>query len=111
MNHSFLNIEQDFGNKTVTVFLPGWGFDGRVLRLFKPSPSWICPENTIDPETFEADLLHLLDSENLKSVRIIGWSMGAMLGLDFAANHPKMVESLVLVSLRPHWPTPEIKEQ
>jgi len=110
MNHSFLNIEQAGDQKTVTVFLPGWGFDGRILRLLKPSPSWICPESTVDPETFEADLLHLLDSQKLKSVRIIGWSMGAMLGLDFAANHSKKVESLVLVSLRPYWPGPEIKE-
>lgn len=110
MNHSFLNIDQDFSNKSVTVFLPGWGFDGKVLRLLKPSPSWIYPENTIDPETFESDLLHLLDSKKLKSVRIIGWSMGAMLGLNFAVNHPEKVASLVLVSLRFHWPWHEIEE-
>jgi malonyl-ACP O-methyltransferase BioC len=110
MNHSFLNIDQDIDKKKVTVFLPGWGFDGRILRLLNPSPSWICPENTIDPETLEADLLHLIGSKNIKPVRIIGWSMGAMLGLDFAVNHPGKVESLVLVSLRPDWPGHEIKE-
>jgi malonyl-CoA O-methyltransferase len=110
MNHSFLNLKQDFNKKTVTVFLPGWGFDGRILRLLKPSPNWICPENFIDPQTFTADLLHLLDANNSKPVRIIGWSMGAMLGLDFAASHPEKIESLILISLRSHWPGSEIKE-
>jgi len=110
MNHSFLNIEQDIDKKKVTVFLPGWGFDGRILRLLKPAPAWICPADTIDPQTFVADLLHFLDANSLKPVRIIGWSLGAMLGLDFAASHPEKVKSLVLISLRPHWPGPEIKE-
>ena len=110
MNHSFLNIEPHIDKKTITVFLPGWGFDGRILRLIKPSPAWICPEDSIDPQTFSADLLHFLEANNSKPVRIIGWSMGAMLGLDFAASHPEKVESLVLVSLRAHWPGHEIKE-
>jgi len=110
MNHSFLNIDQDFDTKMPTVFLPGWGFDGRILRLLKPSPDWICPDITLDPETFEPDLLHFLVSKNIKPIRIIGWSMGAMLGLDFAAMYPEKVESLILVSLRSHWPGHEIKK-
>jgi malonyl-CoA O-methyltransferase len=110
MNHSFLNIEQNINKKTGTVFLPGWGFDGRILRLLKPSPAWIYPENIIDPETFAADLLHFLCKNSLKPIRIIGWSMGAMLGLDFAVSNPEKVESLVLLSLRPQWPRHEIKE-
>jgi malonyl-CoA O-methyltransferase len=110
MSHSFLNIDQGLEAKTPTVFLPGWGFDGRILRLLKPSPSWIYPEAFLDPDILEQDLLHFLTSKNIKPIRIIGWSMGAMLGLNFVAKYPEKVESLILISLRPQWPEHEIKE-
>lgn len=92
-----------------TLFLPGWAFDGRILRLLKPAPNWIYPHASLDPETLEGDLLHFLAAERIKKIRLVGWSMGAMLGLAFAAAHRELVESLVLVSLRPHWPADEIK--
>lgn len=110
MNHSFLNIAQGLDTKTPTVFLPGWGFDGRILRLLKPSPDWIYPETFLEPDTIEQDILHLVAECNIKRIRIVGWSMGAMLGLDFAAKYPEKVGSLILVSLRSHWPEHEIKK-
>ena len=110
MSHSFQNMELHPNAGVPTVFLPGWGFDGRIVHLFRPAPNWIYPENTLDPETITQDLLHLLISKNIKKVRLVGWSMGAMLGLEFAARHSNLIESLLLVSLRTHWPAPEIKE-
>jgi malonyl-CoA O-methyltransferase len=110
MNHSFQNIAFYPGPKPPTLFLPGWGFDGRILQLLKPSPAWMYPDTPLDPETIEQDLLYLFAANNIKKVRLVGWSMGAMLGLEFAARHRDMIESLVLVSLRKHWPGHEIKE-
>ncbi|MFC1837828.1 alpha/beta fold hydrolase [Thermodesulfobacteriota bacterium] len=110
MSHTFQNIDQAPDKKTPAVFLPGWGFDGRVLRLLKPSPSWIFPENFLSPDTIEQDLLRLCSEKNISRIRIIGWSMGAMLGLEFAARNPEKVDSMVLVSLRHKWPQSEVKE-
>ena len=110
MNHSFLNIDQGLDTKTPTVFLPGWGFDGRILRLLNPFPSWIYPETFLEPGTIEQDILHLVAECNIKRIRIVGWSIGAMLGLDFAAKYPEKVGSLILISLRSHWPEHEIKK-
>ena len=110
MNHSFQNIELHPETGLPTLFLPGWGFDGRVLRLLKPASHWIYPETPLDPVSFEEDLLHFLNSKNIRKVRLVGWSMGAMLGLKFAAKHSDLVDSLVLVSLRSHWPGHEINE-
>ncbi|MFC1827044.1 alpha/beta fold hydrolase [Thermodesulfobacteriota bacterium] len=110
MSNSFLNIDQGLDAITPTIFLPGWGFDGRVIRLLMPSQSWIYPETFLDPGTIGQDILNLIAQCNINKVRIIGWSMGAMLGLDFAAKHPEKVESLILVSLRSRWPDHEIKE-
>jgi len=110
MNHSFHNIEILSDAKPATIFLPGWGFDGRILSLLKPLPHWIFPETLLDPATFEQDLLQLAAAKDLKKFRLIGWSLGAMLGLEFAARHPDLIDSLILVSLREKWPSHEIKE-
>jgi malonyl-CoA O-methyltransferase len=110
MNHSFRNIELLSPGKIPTVFLPGWSFDGSILHLLKPTPAWIYPENPLDPVTIEQDLLSLLHAENVRKVRIVGWSMGAMLGLEFATRHRDLVQSLILVSLRSRWPDHEMKE-
>jgi malonyl-ACP O-methyltransferase BioC len=110
MNHSFKNTALHAPGEPSTVFLPGWGFDGSILHLLKPLPAWICPEEPLDPETIEKDLLELIDTKNIGKVRIIGWSMGAMLGLEFAARNKDLVHSLILVSLRPRWPDHEMNE-
>ena len=100
MSHSFFNVNQSPDAKIPTVFLPGWGFNGRILRLLKPSPSWISPQTFLDPDTIEEEVLHLIAQCNIQKIRIIGWSMGAMLGLDFAAKYPEKIDSLILVSCR-----------
>jgi len=110
MSHSFQNIAFHPDIETPTLFLPGWGFDGRILRLLKPAPPWLYPETPLDPETLEQDLLQLLAANNIKKIRLVGWSMGAMLGLTFAAQNGPLCDSLILISLRDHWPVSEIKE-
>ncbi len=110
MSHSFHNTGPHPGTDPPTIFLPGWGFDGRIVQLLKPSLSWIYPETILDPDTIAQDLLHLLVANNIKKIRLVGWSMGAMLGLEFAAKHRGFIDSLVLVSLRAHWPEHEIEE-
>ena len=111
MNHSFQdNALLKTGSGTPTLFLPGWGFDGRIIRLLEPMPHWIYPETPLDPETFMQELLRFLAAKNIRNLRIAGWSMGAMLGLEFAARHRDLLDSLLLVSLRDHWPEHEIKE-
>jgi malonyl-CoA O-methyltransferase len=110
MYHSFTNISAGSSARTPTVFLPGWGFDGKVLGLITPQPHWIFPKKMLDPDTLGQDIFALLTRENMGPVRIIGWSMGARLALDFAGNHPEMVASLTLVSLRHHWPREEVEQ-
>ena len=109
MNHSFENIESANDVKIPTIFLPGWAFDGRMLQLLKPVPAWIYPENMLDPQTIDQDLLQLAAEKNIKKFRLVGWSMGAMLGLEFAARYSGLVDSLVLISIKPHWPELEIE--
>lgn len=108
MNYSFQNIPPGNAAETPILFLPGWGFDGRMLALFRPRPNWIFPTTCLDPATLESDLLQLASEHNIKSFCLVGWSMGAMLALDFAARHPELTASLALASLRNFWPAEEI---
>jgi malonyl-ACP O-methyltransferase BioC len=91
-------------NKAATdlpvIFLPGWGFSGRIIELVRPSLPWIYPEGPIDPDSFREDLLALLEWLGLGRVRLVGWSMGAHLALDFAREHPGQVEELYLLAMR-----------
>jgi malonyl-CoA O-methyltransferase len=82
------------------VFLPGWGFSGRILELVRPPLGWIYPEGMVDPASFREELLTLLDENGLDRVRLVGWSMGAHLALDFARDCPDRVETLYLLAMR-----------
>ncbi len=110
MKQSFQHLEILPDIATPTLFLPGWGFDGRILTLSNPTPRWLSPYTFIDPETIEMELLQLVAANNISKFRLIGWSMGAMLGLEFAAKHPDLIDSLVLIALRSLWPAQQINE-
>lgn len=91
-----------------TVFLPGWGFDGRIIRLIQPVPAWTYPRTMVDPATLTGDLLSFVEQEQPGKIKLVGWSMGALLALDFAGRYPELVDELILISLRRDWPAAEV---
>lgn len=92
------------------LFLPGWGFDGRIVELIgSPARWWMYPTTMVDPSTMVNDLAAFLDSAGIEQIELVGWSMGANLALDFARTYPDRVAALILVALRHHWPVDEIK--
>lgn len=96
---------------TPLLFLPGWGFDARLLHLFKlyHGKTLILPDSFVDPSCFEEELLLFLHKEKVGKMAIVGWSMGAQLGLGFAAAHPGRVAALDLVAMRGSWPRQDIE--
>ena len=92
------------------VFLPGWGFDGRITELIGPEArEWISPASMLDPASLVSDLTAFLDAAGIEQIKLIGWSMGANLALDFARIHPDRVAALDLVAMRRSWPANEIE--
>jgi malonyl-ACP O-methyltransferase BioC len=56
-----------------------------------------------------SDLTTYLDEKKINKIILVGWSMGANLGLDFCRNYPDRVSKLYLLSMRASWPDEEIK--
>lgn len=91
------------------VFLPGWGFDGRVAHYW----AWLPALEVLAPASFchaglVAELKEYLAKEKIARVALVGWSMGANLAWQFATTYPEMVSSVTLLGGRGHWPAPEI---
>lgn len=91
------------------VFLPGWGFDGRVLEVAEQPLPWYAPEFPAEPAVLLDGIMTLMDRENLCRINLVGWSMGANLALDFARRHPDKIAGLSLLAMRKAWPENEIE--
>ena len=63
--------------------------------------SW--PENGFSMETFEDDVLRFVDSQNLNSVHIFGYSMGGFVGLRLAMKFPERIKSLSTLATKFDW--------
>jgi malonyl-CoA O-methyltransferase len=91
------------------VFLPGWGFDGRITELLDgQARSWISPATMVDPTSLTSDLFAFLNEKAIDRIDLKGWSMGGYLALDFARTYPDRVATLDLIGTRSHWPAAEI---
>lgn len=98
----------DASTQLPLFFIPGWGFDGRIMELASSPAGCFAPAVFFDPAGFSAGLLSYLDRAGINKIRLAGWSMGANLALDFARLHPDRVDSLFLFSMRKSWPDSEI---
>src|SRR3989338_5272364 len=91
------------------LFLPGWGFSGQVLELAGQSYPWTRPAAPLDPATALPEILNFLAEHHLKTIQLVGWSLGAFLAYDFACAFPEKVTSLTLLGMRASWPVSEIE--
>lgn len=92
------------------LFLPGWGFDARIVALYRlfRGRTLILPESFVDPYVLLASLPIFLQQKKIEKISITGWSMGAQIALDFFLTNPHQVADLTLISMRDHWPIEEL---
>lgn len=108
---SFSYIQGGTGRAAHTlVFLPGWGFDGRVGRY----GHWPDDVAVLAPTTFchaglLAELHDYLASRQRGDIILVGWSMGAHLAWQFAMTHPERLSFLILLAGRRCWPHADIE--
>ncbi|MFU8818294.1 MAG: alpha/beta fold hydrolase [Desulfurivibrio sp.] len=89
------------------IFLPGWGFDRRVLGL---RDDFICPgpAGLLDPPAFLAEFPAWLDRQGIAECAIVGWSLGGRCALELARHYPQRVTVLHLLAVRAFWPAAEL---
>ena len=107
---TFTYIDNGTGQKQETlVFLPGWGFDGKIASLGKwPAHiDLLVPTQFCHPGLVEDLRIYLAEME-ISKVALAGWSMGANLAWQFSTTYPELVSSVTLLAGRNHWPPHEI---
>ncbi len=109
---TFFLVPHAKSSETPFLFLPGWGFDYRLVNLFHlfPQKNLILPNTFLAPAWLNDDLPAFMDKKGFEKINIIGWSMGAHLGLDFCLAYPERVNSLQVVAMRGKWPKDEIAD-
>ncbi|MFA5143217.1 MAG: alpha/beta hydrolase [Candidatus Omnitrophota bacterium] len=87
------------GFEETILLLPGWAADHRIFGPLGLGFNYLLPTRLFMPD-FENALLESLAKESLKTILILGSSMGGFLAADFAARHPECVKHLTLVGMR-----------
>lgn len=59
------------------------------------------------PTLWARELVAILANEGEETVRVVGHSMGGLIGIFMAVNHPEIVQSLVIIDSGLRWPEPE----
>lgn len=92
------------------LFLPGWGFDARIVSLYRlfRGRNLILPDSFVNPYVLLASLPIFLQQKKIAKISVAGWSMGAQVALDFFLTNPNQVADLTLISMRDHWPSEEL---
>jgi pimeloyl-ACP methyl ester carboxylesterase len=80
-------------HRVIVPDLRGWG-------------SSDAPPGDYAKATFAADVVALLESENLDRVDVIGHDWGGWTGFLLALEHPERVRGLVALDIPPPWPGP-----
>jgi pimeloyl-ACP methyl ester carboxylesterase len=92
-------VVHDRGFEKNLVYFPGWATDISFLQQDKMPFNLIYPESLITPNHLNS-LAELLSEPAL----ILGWSLGGFLALQFARQCPGKISSMIIASIRQHYP-------
>ena len=61
------------------------------------------PQGSFSIETFERDVLRLMDANGVEAAHLFGYSMGGFVGLRLAAQYPQRIKSLTTLATKFAW--------
>jgi len=85
------------------LFIPGWGINKGIWKhqIEYFSQNYRVATISLEGGCMRAHTEHLLGvikKSKLSNINLVGWSMGGMIAINFASQHPEYVKKLVLVS-------------
>ncbi len=90
------------------VFFPGWGFRGPLQELLPVPAAWLLPDPDVAAAHLPDWLAVTIQQRGWQEVDCIGWSLGAVMAVDFFCRHGDVLANLYLVGLRRRWPAAEL---
>lgn len=97
-----------------TVFdslVPELANDFRIILLDIHGHGKSSYRSPLSLEEMTADYYELLKTLNFSRVTWVGYSIGGMIGMRLAVQHPQLVESLILMATSAQLDPPQIREQ
>lgn len=96
----------DRGKLQLAVLLPGWATDHHVFNRLNIDYNYLIL-NSLNIKTFEQDLL-----QNLKwgGATLVGWSLGAAIGMDFMVKYPELIKKGVFLCVKEKYPAKDIEK-
>jgi len=96
---------EDRGYNRTLLLVPGWGFDERIFERSSLPCNYLLYTS--------ADMAGLEDAVlagGYGTLDMLGWSQGGVALARLAAKHPDLVTQLILVGVRPAYPTKTLDE-
>lgn len=91
------------------VLIPGWASDCRIFAALDLPYNYLLPLK-VNFSDFEKELLMALEQHSLRTVHLLGWSLGGFLAAEFAAKNSSRVKDLVLLSIAKEFDSNLLKE-
>lgn len=91
------------------ILLPGWASDWRIFSGLNLDYNYLIPVRC-DIDSFRQGLSDSLDQAGIGEISLLGFSMGGFLAAELAAQYPKRIKELILVSIREKFEPGAIKE-
>ena len=103
-------IIRDCGAARTVVALPGWATDGRILERVEWGGNVIVVRHAL-AEGLQERLTGELARRHAagQHVTLLGWSLGGYVAAEIARQHPRWVDHLVLVGMRPQYPVKQLE--
>jgi pimeloyl-[acyl-carrier protein] methyl ester esterase len=103
----FKLLERNF--KKTILLVPGWATDYRIFSILELDYNYLLPIE-FSPSDFKDRLSELLNEKSLDKISVLGWSLGAFLAAEFAAQNPSRIDELILVSVRKNFEPKTLEE-
>ncbi|MEA3305919.1 MAG: alpha/beta hydrolase [Candidatus Omnitrophota bacterium] len=98
----------DRGKKDSIALIPGWATDYRIFSRLDLKFNYLIPVD-FSPFTFEKSFFEALKENNITRISLLGWSLGGFLAAEIASKHTRLIDRLVLVSIRKKYKKEELK--